>query len=151
MSLRTTHGHWVGGKPSSTYIIWQGMISRCTNVKAKDYPRYGGRGITIDPSWKEFINFLNDMGVRPEKLQLDRIDNSGNYCKDNCQWITAKQNTRKRNNTLYIAIGEDTKCLSEWCEIYNLRVDTVWLRINKLKWPETDWFNPIRKRKRKSK
>jgi len=143
MGPRTKHGHWVGNKPSSTYIIWQGMISRCTNPAAKDYPQYGGRGITMDPNWKNFINFLHDMGERPEGLQLDRKNNDGNYTKDNCRWITAKMNAQNRRSTRHITIDGVTKCLAAWCEAYNLRTDTVCRRINKLHWPQNRWFAPV--------
>lgn len=73
------------------------MIRRCTKVDDPRYKDWGGRGITVDPVWLEFANFLADMGERPVGLTLDRKDNNGNYCRDNCVWVTPHQqqmNTR---------------------------------------------------------
>ena len=81
-----------GMNKTTTYRIWSGMLSRCYNEKVKIYKYYGGRGITVCNEWHEFINFYNDMGERPLKLQLDRIDNDKGYFKENCRWVTSKEN-----------------------------------------------------------
>lgn len=86
--------HGLSGTP--TYFSWRMMKYRCVNPKCKDYHRYGGRGITYDPRWEEFEAFLEDMGESPGKgYSLDKIDNDGNYCKDNCQWLTVSANSKK--------------------------------------------------------
>lgn len=82
---------------SQTFKIWGGILSRCNNPKVKIYPRYGGRGISVCERWEKFENFLADMGERPADLQLDRIDNDGNYEPSNCRWVTSKQNCNNRN------------------------------------------------------
>jgi len=71
-----------------TYTTWDCMIQRCTNPNHKRYSDYGGRGINVCDEWKSFDVFLSDMGVRPEGCSIDRIDNNGNYCKNNCKWST---------------------------------------------------------------
>lgn len=91
------HGHARGRKPSITYISWQGMKRRCDEVQRHRYEDYGGRGIQYDPRWKDFATFLDDMGPRPSRRhQLDRIDNDGNYCKENCRWATAKAQAKNK-------------------------------------------------------
>lgn len=89
----TTHGL----THSRTYATWESMIQRCTNKKHKNYKHYGARGIQICNSWLLFENFLKDMGKRPNKLELDRIDNNGNYEKSNCRWATRSKNLKNRN------------------------------------------------------
>lgn len=81
-----------------TYKSWEGMKYRCLNPKSKDYPNYGGRGITVAPRWYVFENFLLDMGQRPDGTSLGRLDNNIGYSVDNCAWVTPKQ---QQNNTRY--------------------------------------------------
>lgn len=94
----TTHGLTLRGELPSTYKTWQHIKDRCFNPKNKAYKNYGGRGISVCDRWLKFENFLEDMGDRPSpKLTLDRRDNDGNYCKENCRWVTRKiQNNNKR-------------------------------------------------------
>lgn len=81
------HGNSRNSKRTPTYRCWSAMLQRCNNPNNKDYHHYGGRGITVDKSWNEFINFLNDMGERPSaKHSIDRIDVNKGYSKDNCKW-----------------------------------------------------------------
>lgn len=87
-----------GKHGTSTYKIWTAMIQRCTNQKTPFYHRYGGRGIKVCDRWLVFENFLEDMGERPEKMTLDRINNDGNYEPENCQWVTHKENCNNRSN-----------------------------------------------------
>lgn len=96
-----THGEvkWIAGKraPTPEYTTWQNMRNRCLNVHAQDYSYYGARGITIDPRWDKFENFLADMGRRPTaKHTLDRIDSDGNYTLSNCRWETRQTQARNR-------------------------------------------------------
>ncbi len=67
---------------------WDGLKQRCDNPNNKDYPDYGGRGITYSEDWKVFANFKRDMSPRPSGLTLDRKDVNGNYCKENCRWAS---------------------------------------------------------------
>lgn len=114
----TTHGL----SRTRIYKIWSGMISRCYNSKVENYSSYGGRGICVSDEWKRsFETFYNDMnGSYKEHLELDRVDVNGNYCKENCRWVTTKENARNKRNTLYLTIDGHTKPLCQWAEESNV-------------------------------
>lgn len=109
------HGH--NTKTSPTYLTWSAMIQRCRNPKNKWYKDYGGRGIRVCDRWKDFKNFLADMGKRPINLTIERKDNNGNYEPGNCKWATRKeQNNNRRKYGRSIEIRDEVKTIREWSE-----------------------------------
>jgi hypothetical protein len=128
--LPTKHGASHPSSPLySTYRTWMKMYYRCNNKRAKYYKYYGGRGISIDPRWNTFEAFVSDMGVKPDNMSIDRIDNDGNYCKENCRWATAKeQNNNNRNNRLITYNGK-TQNMTQWAQETGLSVSAIRQRL----------------------
>jgi len=97
-----------GGTGKGSYNTWRAMIRRCTIPTDKDYPRYGGKGVTVCPAWMDYLNFAVDMGEPQGDETLDRINVYGNYELDNCRWAgvkTQNRNTRLRVNSTTGYIG----------------------------------------------
>jgi len=72
------------------------MVQRTTNPNNTDWDSYGGRGIKLCERWKDFPTFLADMGERPERMTLDRIDVNGNYEPGNCRWATLSEQQKNK-------------------------------------------------------
>ena len=93
---------------------WMRMISRCEKESNKDYRHYGGRGISVCEEWHDYVNFHNwamangyDPNAPIWECTLDRIDNDGDYCPENCRWVDAEtQHNNQRNNHYVVFNGE---------------------------------------------
>lgn len=145
------HGHTQNGKISKTYRSWSEIIRRCTNPKCTAYKNYGGRGITVCERWRNsFENFLEDMRKCPSGYSIDRIDNNGNYCKENCRWATREQQNRNSRHNHLITFDGKTQCLSAWAEEIGITMITLWNRIVRSKWPiEKALTTPVGERRKK--
>lgn len=129
MNLTSNHSH----KMSETrlYGEWQGMKGRCLNKNNARFARYGGRGITVCDEWRDdfsaFAKWAEENGYN-EKLTLDRIDNDKSYSPENCRWADARTQSRNRSTNVAVTIGNSTRTLTEWCEIFHLDSRTVFAR-----------------------
>ena len=130
----TTHGQLKNRSMSSIYNCWHGMIQRCTNPKCKTYKHYGGRGIKVCERWYKFENFYEDMGERPPGMTLDRKDNDGDYCKENCRWITQEEQRNNMRSNVWIEHNGERKTRTQWARSLNINVSTLRARLNSPNW-----------------
>lgn len=129
--------HHDGRRQHPLFEIWKGILRRCTDPKCHAYANYAGRGITVCDEWLDFWKFVEDMGPRPPRASIDRIDNDAGYCKANCRWSNHKQQTRNsrlRKND----IPEDAPALSEYSTRLGVTRQAAWHRIQKFGW-EAVW------------
>lgn len=113
-----------------------GMKQRCYNTTNHNYPKYGGRGITICNRWLEsYQNFFEDMGEPPTPQHtIDRIDNNGNYEPSNCRWATQKEQNRNYSRNHLLTYNGKTQTIMEWSEEISIKYTTLKERIRVRKW-----------------
>lgn len=114
---------------SRVYKSWDSMIQRCTNENSPDYPRYGGKGITVCERWRSFENFYADMGDRPVGTTIDRYPiKLGNYEPGNCRWATGSQQQKNKENSINITHEGITKSVVDWADEKGMPRDLLRMR-----------------------
>lgn len=127
--MRERHGM----STAPEYAIWKEMNRRCSTPTNKEYHNYGGRGIEVCEQWRHsFTTFYADMGKRPDGLQLDRINNDGDYNPENCRWTTPTVQANNTRLNRYFTIDGRTQTLAEWCRERGVRYGRVNGRLNRL-------------------
>lgn len=145
VNLTANHSHKMSG--TRLYEIWASMKSRCYRKQDANYFRYGGRGILICDEWlndfKAFYDWSLENGYN-QHLTIDRIDNDGNYEPSNCRWATMKEQCNNRNSNISITIGNTTKSLMQWCDIFDVDYKKVHARYKRNGFESIDrLFNDI--------
>ena len=129
VSLRSkTHGM----SNTRLFSIWNGMKTRCYTKSDYHYRWYGARGISVCDDWRNDFQAFYDWSIQngyEEGLSIDRIDNNGNYCPENCRWITQHEQTYNTRKNVYLTYNGETKCVSEWSDIVGISRETLYRRI----------------------
>ncbi len=136
------------------HTIWVSMRQRCYNKNFREYDRYGGRGITVCQAWlDDFMNFYNWAMANgySDELTLDRKDNDGNYCPENCRWATMEQQSNNRSSSKLITYNGETRTMAGWARKFGIRYSTLQQRISNSGWSfEKAISTPIKRREKKS-
>lgn len=111
------------------YNTWRAMNSRCRCKSHSQYFRYGGAGIAVCERWLSFENFYQDMGGRPKRRTLDRLDSHGDYSPKNCRWASPSQQQRNKSNSLFLTKGRSTFHVEEWADRLGIRAGTIRVRL----------------------
>lgn len=141
-----------GMSDTRIYHIWVQMKARCYNAGVQGYNHYGGRGIKVCDEWKgangfwNFYNWANKNGYK-ENLSIDRIDVDGDYCPQNCRWVTYKEQAMNRHNNIIITYKQTTMSLAEWAERLNVSYFVLYNRLSKGWSIEKTLETPVDKRK----
>lgn len=110
---------------------YRNMLSRCYNPKSTGYRHYGGRGVKVCERWREsFLNFLEDMGERPEGLTLDRINPKGNYEPSNCRWADAFTQSRNKRDSI-LTYGGEGMTIDCWGKLLGIKPNTISTRLKR--------------------
>ena len=119
------------------YDIYYDIKKRCYNKKTIGYKNYGGRGIIMCNEWIDdvvaFINWGYNNGYE-NNLQIDRINNDGNYTPVNCRWVSRHENKMNRRNTIYLEYKGERKTMYDFALQFGMEYKLLKDRIFKLKW-----------------
>lgn len=108
--------------------IFNGMIYRCYNSKDKSFKKYGEKGIKVCDEWRNNPKKFEEWSlcnVYASNLTIDRIDCDGDYCPDNCRWITNEDNARYKSTTIIIDVYGYMKTGREWAKELGLGTNII--------------------------
>ncbi len=120
----------VGIRREPEYKVWLTMRNRCNNLNGKGYGKYGGRGISVCAEWTSFEAFYSDMGPRPSsEHSIDHKDNNGDYCRDNCRWATAVEQSNNRRSNVFLIHDGKSKTIAQLSREFAINRYTLRKRI----------------------
>ena len=147
----TTHGM----TNTPMYKVWSSMNRRCSSPNDKAYVNYGGRGISVSKEWSSsFMNFYNDMSpTYKHGLSIERIDNDGNYCKENCKWGTRIEQANNNRRNIVDTYDGITATRTRMLKLFNISGTNFYRRLSLGFTPEEvyDQLRHLKKRTRKEK
>jgi hypothetical protein len=144
------HGHHTrkSGR-SKEYIAWDHMKQRCINPKDRQFPNYGGRGITVCERWSNsFSDFLEDMGPAPgSEYSIERIDNNKGYSPENCKWALKKEQCNNTRKNVKLTFGGKTLTVAQWADTLLIPRSSLYGRLERGWSPEKALTEKFKTRK----
>ena len=125
----------------SLWYRWHGIKKRCLNERSERYHQYGGRGIKVCEEWLESFDNFAEWALShgyADGLTLERIDVNGDYCPENCKWITLQEQAFNKRDTKWVDYKGERIQLRILCERLGVTYDTVHDRIYKRGWSVED-------------
>jgi hypothetical protein len=111
------------GKASRLRGIWTNMCTRCNNPNSPRYGDYGGRGIVVCEEWRHTFAPFEKWALTngyTDNLTIDRIDVNGDYCPENCRFVTYTENNQNRRDNVLLEFNGEVHCLTEWSRIMGI-------------------------------
>lgn len=131
---RNCHGESYG----RLYQEWSRMKTRCYNKNTHYYKNYGGRGIKVCDEWQTFLPFREwayQNGYN-DKLTLERKDVNGDYCPENCTWITMKEQASNKRTNTFIEFNGKRQTISQWSRELGISKELISWRLRNGKSPK---------------
>lgn len=128
-----------GCQPKRLHEIYSNMKTRCHNPKYELWHRYGGRGIKICDEWEKSFESFRDWAFSSgysEELTLDRINNDGDYCPENCKWSTVTEQANNRRTNRMLTLHGETDTMANWSRRLNLPYWLIQKRVDNYKWSD---------------
>jgi len=127
----TTHGE----SKTRLYKIYKGMKQRCYNENTPAYIYYGNKGVSICSEWiDDFLNFKEWSAKNgySDLATIDRINPNGNYCPENCRWVSPQKQQNNKLNSMFITIGEEKYTIAEWADKNKTNKQTLYSKFYRL-------------------
>lgn len=132
------HGACHRGKKERLYLVWRNMVGRCYDESNSEYKRYGARGIEMCEEWKDsyaaFREWAMSTGYNPlakkGECTIERVDNDGNYCPENCIWTNLKRQANNKRNNHYLNVLGKKITTAEASEKYGIPYRRLLKRLN---------------------
>jgi len=121
-----------GMSKSATFNTWKAMKGRCLNPSNPDFHLYGARGVTVCDRWVDsFTAFVEDMGIRPDGMSLDRIDPNKDYEKDNCRWASSFDQANNKRNSRFVEFEGRKITIAQLAKMIGVKYRYLYNKIDK--------------------
>lgn len=122
---QTYNMRWNNQKLSN---IFRGMMGRCYSKTDKSYRWYGAKGIGVCKEWIDNPRLFEDWSMKhgyQEGLTIDRIDETKDYCPENCRWITREDNARYKSTTKMMTVNGVSHTGKDWAKICIVGINVI--------------------------